>query len=89
MIRWLKDLDDILRGETTWLSGLKDGFSRVPAAGLSIVNIFLGMIYGVCMGVFALINREQPQYHQVMASMIKGWGNVYVVIAQLMARLFR
>lgn len=71
MIRWLKDLDDILRGETTRLSGLKDGFSRVPAAGLSIVNIVLGMIYGVCMGVFAVINREQPGLLQVFASMIK------------------
>jgi hypothetical protein len=73
----LRELDLILRGERTNVSALREGTIRFPFAGISFVLVVLGMIYGFCMGWFALFNRitdassADPEWRQVVASMIK------------------
>lgn len=71
MWKWLRELDRILRGEATQLAAIRQGTIDVPAAGLSVVIMVLGVVYGLCMGVFALVNRDDPEYLQVVASMVK------------------
>ena len=71
MLTWLKELDRVLRGEATRLSELRDETIKIPAAGLSVVLVILGMIYGVCMGCFAMINVEEPRLLQLLASTLK------------------
>src|SRR5262249_39558406 len=68
---WLKALDRILGGEATRLSALRSGSVDVPAGGLSAVIAALGMIYGVCMGCFALFKVGGPAYLQMGAAAIK------------------
>jgi hypothetical protein len=43
----------------------------VPAGGLAILIGLMGGAYGLCMGWFALVNRDEAEYAQVVASMVK------------------
>ncbi|AGA27728.1 hypothetical protein [Singulisphaera acidiphila] len=68
---WWKDLDRILRGEATRLSALRRGTIEVRLGGLSIVLMILAMIYGACMGSFAMLKDGGPSYWQLLASTVK------------------
>ncbi len=57
MWKWVRELDRILRGDATRLTALERGSVEVPAGGLCVVIALLGMIYGACMGTFALAQR--------------------------------
>lgn len=56
MLKWLKQLDRILRGDATGAASLKDGQFQVPVLGLSVVLILFSMFYGACMGSFNLLH---------------------------------
>ena len=71
MGRWWRDLDRILRGEATRPEALGRGTIEVPVGGLSLILILLGMIYGACMGSFALFKSGGPSYWQLAASTVK------------------
>jgi hypothetical protein len=71
MWNWVRALDSVLRGEATRPARLRDGQVPVPLGGLAVLCVVLGAIYGFCMGWFALVNRDKPEYAQVLASMIK------------------
>jgi hypothetical protein len=71
MRTWLRDLDRILRGEATRLTALRRGTIEIPAGGLSVVIVLLGMVQGLCMGCFALFKGGGPVYLQMIASAIK------------------
>ncbi len=74
MIRWFKQLDGILRGDATRLSALKDGRIETPIGGLSVVTVFLGAVYGVCIGAYAVIRTggaDHDAYMQMLASALK------------------
>lgn len=71
MRQWVHALDSILRGEATRPSRLREGQFDVPAGGLAILILLLGVVYGFCMGWFAVFNRDEPAFGQVFASMVK------------------
>ena len=71
MFRWFKHLDRILRGEATRLPQLQTGTIDVPAGGLTIVIILLGVFYGLCMGSFAVVSGRAGRWEQMFASAIK------------------
>jgi hypothetical protein len=71
MTRSWKDLDRILRGDATRISALSLGKIDIPVGGLSLVLIVLGMVYGACMGSFALFKSGGPSYLQLVASTLK------------------
>lgn len=71
MRTWWKALDRILRGEATRLSALRQGTLEIPVGGLAVVLVVLAMVYGVCMGSFALLRDGGPSYWQVLASTVK------------------
>src|SRR5260221_5453980 len=76
MLKWIGALDRILKGEVTRLSALQSGTIDVPAGGLSVVVLMLGIIYGVCMGIFAVVGRwKTPHlamgFEQLAASVVK------------------
>jgi len=73
---WLFELDRILRGEATRPSDIKDADIKFPVVGVSIVVIILAVVYGFCMGIFALVRGiENSAYTeallQTFASMCK------------------
>ena len=71
MGRWLKDLDRILRGDATRLPALRRGTIEVPVGGLAILLIVLAMVYGACMGTFAVFRWSDAAFRQWIASTIK------------------
>jgi hypothetical protein len=71
MWRWIKSLDRLLRGEYTQLPTLRLGRFDVPLLGLTVLIDLLGMIYGLCMGVFALTPGGSGHAMQCLASMVK------------------
>src|SRR5438477_3377951 len=71
MWRSFQALDRILRGEATRLASLRTGRIDVPAGGLTGVILLLGVVYGFCMCWFAVFNRSEPEFRQVLASMLK------------------
>ena len=51
-----KDLDRLLRGEATRLGALKSGHIEIDQTKLPWIIIGMGVLYGACMGSFALAN---------------------------------
>lgn len=68
---WIKQLDLILRGETTSPARLREGTFNVPILGLAVVIDALGLAYGACMGLFALTGSGSGSLMQIPASMLK------------------
>jgi hypothetical protein len=66
-----RELDRLLRGELTGVSNLQAGGLEISSRRLSACIIVLGMLYGICMGTFALFRMKGPSLFQVVASMIK------------------
>jgi len=72
MLNWLKHVDQILRGEATKPEKLSEETLDIPIGGVTIVLVVFGIIYGLCMGCFALINREAAvAFQQMLASSLK------------------
>lgn len=71
MAQWFRQLDRLLRGDTTRPDRLRKGDLDVPIVGLAQVAILLGMLYGVCMCVFSLTNAGSHAPLQILASAIK------------------
>ena len=71
MRRWLNDLDRILRGEATRLSALREGQIEMPVGGLALVILLLAVLYGVCMGSYAVFRPDGPVFMQLAASSAK------------------
>jgi hypothetical protein len=65
------ELDRLLRGEVTHAASLQRGAIDVHPGRLSLVAIVLSMVYGACMGTFALFSARSANVMQVLASMIK------------------
>lgn len=71
MWNWLKELDRVLRGEATRMAALRGEDIKIPAAGLSVVIFLLAVVYGVCLGCFAVFRADGPVYMQMAASAVK------------------
>ena len=67
----LSELDRILRGELTQVSSLQRGGIDISPRRLSLVIVILGMVYGICMGTYALFRMKGPHAWQIVASMVK------------------
>lgn len=60
MWKWIKQLDGILRGDATRLPALREGRIDMPVGGVMVVAILLAVVYGICMGAFAVIRAALP-----------------------------
>jgi membrane-associated HD superfamily phosphohydrolase len=71
MLKWLKELDRILRGDATRLEVLQKSELSIPAVGLSGVILALAVIYAVCMGFYSMFRPDGPMFLQAFATLIK------------------
>ncbi len=55
MLKWFRQLDGILRGDAIQIPALKHGRIDMPVGGVMVVALILAMVYGVCMGAYAII----------------------------------
>jgi hypothetical protein len=68
---WLKQLDDLLRGEATRAQALRRGEIAISPDVMAIVIICLGLVYGLCMGAYALFQPGGPMWAQTVSTMGK------------------
>lgn len=71
MRAWLKDLDELLRGNKTRTDQLARGTGHMRLGGMVGACVVLGIIYGVFMGLFAVLTRQPPCFAQLAATAIK------------------
>lgn len=71
LVAWLRQLDRILRGDATRVSELRRGTIDLRTGGLSTLLAALGMVYGACLGCFALFKMGGPNGMQLVSSMLK------------------
>lgn len=71
MLKWVRQLDSILRGQATRFSALREGVIDISVRGLSGVLMALGMLYGLCMAVFGLIDSGGLRWQQLISSAVK------------------
>jgi hypothetical protein len=71
MLNWLRALDRVLRGETTSVAALTTNGLDVPVWGLCVLIDALGLLYGLCMGVFDLAAGGHDAWKQTLACMLK------------------
>ena len=64
-MKGFKELDRILRGEAA-----KPG-EKPTILPLLVANILLAAFYGLCMGIYGLSSREEPEYRQMLADAVK------------------
>jgi hypothetical protein len=71
MRKWIKELDRVLRGEATRLEELQQAELQIPLVGLAVVILLLAAIYGICMGIYALVRPDGPMLQQCFSTMLK------------------
>lgn len=61
MLKWIRALDRVLKGEATRPAALRAGTIDLPLGGLAAVIFVLAVVYGACMGSSAVVTRwESP-----------------------------
>jgi len=71
MLTWFRSLDRVLRGEATSATALKSNELDVPVWGLCVLIDLLGLLYGLCMGVFDLTAGGHDAWKQTLSCMMK------------------
>ncbi|MAT15472.1 MAG: hypothetical protein CMJ46_09410 [Planctomyces sp.] len=69
--RALRELDQILRGEKTRPQALRTASLDISLGRIVVMILVLGMLYGLCMSVFAMTQNYPGHHLQTLASMIK------------------
>jgi hypothetical protein len=70
-MRGLRELDRILRGDATAADALRRDGLAVPLGPVLGANVLLAMTYGVCMGVYGLSGRPEPEFRHLIADVVK------------------
>ncbi len=71
MLNQFREVDRILRGEKTNLPALQSGRIDIQPLRLVVVLIILGIVYGACMGSFAVFRGDNASIMQLIASTVK------------------
>jgi hypothetical protein len=69
-MRGLREIDRILRGSATQPTA-EPGTSPVALGPLLAANLLLAAFYGLCMGVFGIFGRPEPEFRQLLANIVK------------------
>jgi hypothetical protein len=68
---WLRELDEVLRGQKADPHLLARGTAHVAIGPLVGISTALGVTYGICMGLYAVATRTPPCLMQMIACAIK------------------
>ena len=71
MGRWLRELDQLLRGEHTRREELEQGRVNLPAGRLLLLGLLLGAVYGACMGLFSATSGQGDVWRRLVAPAVK------------------
>jgi hypothetical protein len=83
-----RELDRLLRGDLTAVSALRSGKIDIAPRRLTVCIVALAILYGLCMGSFAVFRAKGPSALQVIASMIKVPLLFYLTLAVTLPSLY-
>lgn len=66
-----RQIDSLLRGGFTQKEKLEAGRVELPVASMVLASLLLGAVYGICMGLFAVLREENPSSPQLLATTVK------------------
>ena len=67
----VRQLDRLLRGDATHPSALRYGSVVIPVRQLLSVILLLGLLYGLCMASFAIVNGSDAVMERLVSTMLK------------------
>ena len=70
-MKWLRDVDDVLRGRATNEDALTRGTDHLSVASNIISVIVFAAVFGAFLGLFAVVNHDSPNWQQVGAAAAK------------------
>jgi hypothetical protein len=70
-MRGLREIDRILRGEVTSAANLRQRGLTLQLGQVIFANLLLAAFAGVCLGVFGIANRKDPEFRFMVADAIK------------------
>jgi hypothetical protein len=70
-MRGLLEIDRILRGEITSAANLRERGISLQLGHVIFANILLAAFFGMCLGVYGIANRIEPEYRFMVADAIK------------------
>jgi len=71
MANWLRELDDLLRGRKADPRRLAEGTEHLRVGPHASMAVVLGAVYGLSMGLYAVVSRTPPVPAQLAASAVK------------------
>jgi hypothetical protein len=71
MLKLLREVDQLLRGQLTSEEDLKRGKIAIAARRLALLCLILGMFYGVFMGIYGATRGSHAAWQQLVASTVK------------------
>ena len=71
MANWLRELDDLLRGRKADPRQLAEGTEHLRLGPHASMAVVLGAVYGLSMGLYAVVSRTPPVPAQLAASAVK------------------
>lgn len=66
-----ESLDALLRGRLTRREDLVAGRVEIPVRTLIVIGILLGVVYGVCMGLFSVFRGAEDAFLRLFATAVK------------------
>ena len=82
MIQGFRDLDTILRGDATQLDAMGDGEIRLPGVRMLDTLVVLGLVYGLCMGSYALF-RTYLSPEETAVGVSGAWGQLFASMVKV------
>ena len=70
-MKWLQQLDRVLRGEGTRAEDLRGGRLGISARAMLVAIVGLGAFYGACMGCYNVLTGVPGAWLQIISSAIK------------------
>jgi hypothetical protein len=88
MFKWLRQTDQVLRGEATRLATLRGERLPISGFGLSVMIFLLALVYGACMGSFAAVRPVNASYWQLLATTVKMPALFFLTLAVTFPSLY-
>ena len=82
MLQGFRDLDTILRGDATQLDAMRDGEIRLPGVRMLDTLVVLGLVYGLCMGSYALF-RTYLSPEETAVGVSGAWGQLFASMVKV------
>ncbi len=86
--RWLKEIDEVLRGRKAEPHLLAAGTAHIDIGPLVVGAIVLGVVYGIFMGLYAMATRTPPSLMQLVATAVKVPALFFLTLAVTFPSLY-